>query len=360
MNTNNYSKKNNIFYFNKTFIKIYQIFCYFLILMLKKKKKKIGVVGIGHGNNIGNNLIKYAISIKLNELGFDPIIIGNIRKNNDISFINKTLKLKIIYNNYTEINRNEYDVLMVNSDQTWRKLDKKYFYDYAFLCFARKWKIQKFIYGASLGFDHWTFTKQDENFAKECLQNFTGISIREKGSINLIEKHLGIKPVWVLDPTFLINKKYYLNIIRNYKYNGFNDNFIFTYLFFKKENIKKYIEKSHNKLGYKIKGVTIFSKNRIEKFIYGIANCKAVITDSYHGTIFSIIFNKPFVTFFNKNNAVERFNSLKKLFKIENRFFNSKQIPNINLLKTPLNINKNLMNNYKKKSINYLKNNLNF
>ena len=48
------------------------------------EKKKIGIIGIGFGNNIGNNLLKYAIFIKLKELGFDPYIIGNLRNNANI------------------------------------------------------------------------------------------------------------------------------------------------------------------------------------------------------------------------------------------------------------------------------------
>ena len=57
---------------------IYLLSFYFI------KKKKIGIIGIGFGNNIGNNLLKYAIFIKLKELGFDPYIVGNLRKNANI------------------------------------------------------------------------------------------------------------------------------------------------------------------------------------------------------------------------------------------------------------------------------------
>ena len=70
---------------------------------------------------------------------------------------------------------------MVNSDQTWRRFDKD-FYDYAILNFSKKWKIKKFIYGASLFFDYWTLTPDDEKIAKYLLKNFTGISVREKGA----------------------------------------------------------------------------------------------------------------------------------------------------------------------------------
>ena len=60
---------------------------------------------------------------------------------------------------------------------------------------------KKFIYGASLGYDYWKFTQEDEKMAKENLKRFTGISVREKGSISKIEKHLNYKPILVLDPT---------------------------------------------------------------------------------------------------------------------------------------------------------------
>ena len=49
------------------------IICILIFLKIfKNKKKKIGVIGLSHCNNIGNNLLKYAINIKLSELGFEP------------------------------------------------------------------------------------------------------------------------------------------------------------------------------------------------------------------------------------------------------------------------------------------------
>ena len=98
--------------------------------------------------------------------------------------------------------------------------------------------------------------------------------------------------------------------------------------------------------------------NSIEKFIYGISNSKAVITNSFHGTIFSIIFNKPFISIIFKNSPKERLYTLKKLFNFKNRIIEYNEYPDINLLKTPLNINETLMELLKKQSINYLKTNL--
>ena len=294
--------------------------------------------------------------IKLSELGFKPYIIGTLFNNFDISFLKNNTNCIIINNSFNEIKENEYDYLMVNSDQTWRRFDKN-FYDYGFLRFAQNWTIPKFIYGASLGYSKWYFTEKDTIFMKNLLQNFTGVSVREKGSINLVNKHLQIKPLFVLDPTLLIDKKYYLNLINNYKKKS-NQNYLFVYLLFKESNTLKFIKYASQKLLYKIFRVKMEEKDAIKKFIYGIVNCKAVITNSYHGTIFSIIFNKPFVSFIFKNSPKERMISLKNAFNIQNRIFEYNIFPDVNILKTPLNINFTLINLLKKQSIKFLKKNL--
>ena len=317
--------------------------------------------------------MKYSIFIKLSNLGFDPYIVGKKALGHNISFILKYTKIKLIENNFTEIKINDYDILMVNSDQTWRRWDSN-FYDIAFLKFAEKWNKPKFVYATSLGFDKWKFTKIDENIAKYLIKNFTGISVREKGSVKLIEENLGIKPFFVLDPTLLIwqyfllinlksliNKRYYLNLIKNFKSDFIHKQFIFVYLLRNSTIISNFIKKSSQKLNNNIFSVNINSKNQIYNFIYGIYHCKAVITDSYHGTIFSIIFQKPFISFSPEINGNERFKTLKEVFGLKERIFdyNYTSFPDINLLNEPLNLNITLVNLLKKQSINYLKKNLN-
>ena len=152
---------------------------------------------------------------------------------------------------------------------------------------------------------------------------------------------------------------YYLNIISNYKLNiNINQDFILTYIFLKEKNTKKFIKNASKQLGYKIFKVKKNDENSIEKFIYGMVNCKAVITNSFHGTIFSIIFNKPFISFIFKDSPKERLISLKETFKLGKRIVEYNQEPLISLLTTPLNLNYTLINSLKIQSINYLKQNL--
>ena len=92
-------------------------------------------------------------------------------------------------------------------------------------------------------------------------------------------------------------------------------------------------------LNVKIFYINVFSKNQVEEFIYGISNCKAVITDSFHGTVFSLIFKKPFISFINKINDHSRFKNLDEIFGIKNRIFDLNSSPPISLLNEPININ---------------------
>lgn len=305
-------------------------------------------------------MIKYAISIKIAEFGYIPYIIGTVwEKYNNIDFIKQKTNLVIINESFNEIKQNDYDILIVNSDQTWVKFDTN-FYDYGFLKFAQKWKIPKFVYGASLGFDTWKFSKKDEEIAKELLSNFSGISVREKGSIELIKKHLGIKPKFVLDPTFLIDKSYYLGLITDFKGNLSikNYSYIFTYNIANTSYIINSMKVASQELNMGTYYFPLNNQSSVIKFLFYIVNSKAVITNSYHGTVFSIIFNKPFLSFFSKNSAKERYNSLGNIFNISERMIELGKKPNYNLLKQPLNINQEILNQLKKESIRFLKDHL--
>ena len=345
--------------------KIFFIFVNLIIILLlffiKKKlsnTKKIGVIGVRHEINIGTNLLKYAISIKLKELGYIPYIIGTHWNNFNITFINQTTNLVIIHDNFSEIKKDDYDVLMVSSDQTWRKFDK-HFYDYGFLRFAQDWNIKKFVYGASLGFDTWKLSNKDDQMAKKLLKNFTSISIREQGSIKLIEKHFGFRPIIVLDPTLLIDKKYYLDIIKGYRgQKDFNKKYIFVYTLFNTNYIQKAVKNACKVLDYENYYFLLNNSSTIQNFIYYLVKSSAVITNSYHGTVFSIIFNKPFITIYDKSNAKERFSSIGNLFNLNKRFFEKTQNIDYKQLIKPLSIDKKLLNKLKLKSINFMKRSL--
>ena len=352
------------FYFNiKSVIFAFLVFHLTFINKLFKnyEKTKIGVISCNHHVNIGNNLVKYSMFIFLTKCGYEPQIIGSNYQNYNISFLKKYVNVRTI-NKFSEIKQNDYKILIVNSDQSWRKWDKD-FYDIAFLKFAKNWNINKFTYAVSLGFNEWEFTKEDDNIAKELLKNFTGISVRENNSVKLIKQYIGFNSLLVLDPTMIINKKYYLNIIKKYKSNYKNDNYIFIYVVNFAKPLKdmsvmdNLIKNSIELFNYKKVIVSLYDIDAIEKFLSGIYYSKAVITNSFHATIFSIIFKKPFISF--RTNDDERLNSLRETLDLKSRIIEYDKQPDINLLKQPLSFNIAKFNYYKKRSIKYLKNHLN-
>ena len=123
-------------------------------------------------------------------------------------FLKKYIELIEINNYCTDLNESDFDFLIVNSDQVWASNYKNKL-EVGFLSFAKNWNITKIIYGASLAFDHWIDSEKIINSAKLLIKQFSGISVREQSSIELIHNYLGIKPYFVLDPTFLIDKRDY-------------------------------------------------------------------------------------------------------------------------------------------------------
>ena len=97
----------------------------------------------------------------------------------------------------------------------------------------------------------------------------------------------------------------------------------------------------------------------LQRFIYGIYNSMAVVTNSFHGVIFSLIFNKPFVAFNLKSRGNERFNTLRDVYGLGSRIFDIYETPDISLVSTPLEINKTKIDELVNKSIVFLKKNLN-
>ena len=320
----------------------------------KTKIKRVGIVSVRNDRNPGNNMVKFSIATKLKEYGFEPIIIA--LGSNNIDFIKNYVQLKVVDYTFKELKEKDYDILMVNSDQTWTFSQKKYFYDVAFLQFAKNWKIPKFVYGASMGTAHWFYSKFDDFMAKRLLKNFTGISLREKATCEEAVDHIGIKPEFVLDPTFLIDKKYYLDIIKDYKRDfNFSEKYIFIHRLDNSIRINEFINEAIRELNY----TAFYSNKKVEDFIFGMNTSEAIITDSYHGTVFSIIFNKPFITFINARRGRGRFNSLNETFGLNGRIVDSNNMNvNYNLLLEPLNINKTVFNELRNSSLAFLRKNL--
>lgn len=235
---------------------------------------------------------------------------------------------------------NCFETFIVGSDQVWNYnyLNGMFKNDIGkyFLNFVLSSK-RKISYAPSFAESYWGGNDDEINEVKNNLRFFSGVSVREISGIDICRNLFGIKAKCVLDPTLLLDRSDYEKIIESeyiekekrpyvayFSLDEHLEETVETY-----EPLQKMITKNNWQL-INIRGSKkiIFNES---KFIYHsvpswlnyIKNCELLITDSYHATIFAIIFNKQFVVLERDYAGNERLKSLFSLLKVRNRFFTS-------------------------------------
>jgi len=248
---------------------------------------------------------------------------------NNWTFINKYIKIS------TEIDSNlgfeqfmqahKFDVFVVGSDQTWRPKYSPNIYNY-FLDFLDSTQQSKrcIAYAASFGTDAWEYSPEETQRVRNLIQKFSSISVREESGVTLCKEYLGVNADHVLDPTLLLDGADYKTSL-NLEGNSTGLNSVYTYILDASESKSQFVEMMAGKLGLPVsksqgkKKVKGFRKSDrleelvvppIEDWLSGFMNADFIVTDSFHGTVFSILFNKPFVAIVNSERGAARFESL--------------------------------------------------
>lgn len=233
-----------------------------------------------------------------------------------------------------ELNKYKFNAIIVGSDQVWRP--KYAFPDIRsfFLNFLENnQQTLRIAYAASFGTDINEYTEQEMHDCGSLIEKFNAVSVRENSALHLIHDvfkwNCPTPPQLVLDPTMLLEKEEYMKLVpANIKQDSAKD--LFYYILDMTPDKKNLID--HICKDKRLEKFTVFPKstlpnskveNRIippvEDWIQGFNRAELVITDSFHGCIFSIIFNKPFIVFANEKRGIARFHSLLKMFNLEDR-----------------------------------------
>ena len=216
----------------------------------------------------------------------------------------------------------EYDIdaLVVGSDQVWRPRYNRCIED-MYLGFTDNASITKIAYSASFGTEEWEYTPDMTQTCKALAQKFHAISVREDSGVDLCKKYLDVNAVHLIDPTMLLTADEYKELVSHIP--QMNSQNLFAYILDQSEEKIKYVQQAAERLGLKIviKGSDseLSVEDSIEKWIANFRDAKYIITDSFHGSVFSIIFNKPFYAIGNKARGKSRFNSLLSMYELENR-----------------------------------------
>lgn len=210
---------------------------------------------------------------------------------------------------------NNFDAVIVGSDQCWRPMYSPNIYTY-YLDFLKDNKeIKKLAYAASFGTDEWEYTEEQTARCKKLIQQFDLVTVREKAAVNLVAEKLNKDAEFVLDPTLLLSKEDYIELFVG---KNLPDNKgIYTYILDDSDWKTQVVETAKETLGLpqfsnQHNKHTINSEKipSIESWIKGFADADFVVTDSFHGTVFSIIFNKPFISLVNVSRGASRFESI--------------------------------------------------
>lgn len=360
---------------------------------------KIGIITFHNSDNYGAVLQTFALKSVLDNLEHDVRIIDYICKNKKeiyrILRINKNLGLKynvravldvpfrklkkIRVDKFTKENYRltkntfdesykikesnlNYDMYICGSDQIWNyentKFDKTYFLDFV------QEDYKKMSYAASFGVSE--IKSKYINEYKQLLNNIKYISVREKTGENIIKNITNRECEVVLDPTLLLDKKFWITKCNKLKNKHMN--YILLYSLHNSKEIYRISKQISEKTGYKvlkintngIKDLASGLKNIVPgplEFVNLINNAKYVVTDSFHGTAFSINLNKNFFVYLGKeikNNS--RIQDLLYKCDLTDRIVTEKA--KFNLSNIDYTYADDKLNEERKKSINFIENSL--
>ncbi|MCI9246363.1 MAG: polysaccharide pyruvyl transferase family protein [Clostridia bacterium] len=315
-------------------------------------KKKIGILTFHNTINYGGVLQCFALQSFLTELGYYVEVINydsaNIREHNQLiqkkgrrnilksiallpwnmkrkinyqSFIKREFKLskKITKQELSEFCNQSYDYIVVGSDQVWNREiiqgeEEVYYLDNV--------KTPKISYAASIGSN----SKENLELLTKSVSNFKKLSIREQSTIDILEKEYQIFAEANMDPTLLLTREKWEKLLNIHTE---NENELLLYILDNNSNLNTIVEelkktfsveeiKTFSKKKFGIKEAKSLCTNGPKEFVENFKSAKYVLTTSFHGTVFSIIFQKEFFVILPKQRS-ERIVSILQKLNLEDR-----------------------------------------
>lgn len=283
-------------------------------------------------DNYGSCATNYALYKAVENLGYTPIIANNLVATQGISttFAKENLRLTgdfLRRGDWKSLNT-FCDSFIVGSDQSMRWDFGRVMgnLEWLLMAFAEESK-RKIAYAVSYGPNRNPGDEFIKRVYKKLFSRFTAFSVREDYAVEMSKKYFDREAEWVIDPVFLIDKNDYLEIIKKSKIK-FTEPYLLAYLRYYSDDKLKFIEDQARLR--KVKAVIICdatnyetlkkkynSENIVEKpefidWLAYYANASYIVTDSFHGTCFSIIMEKKYVSL--KAGTVQRFDSLANTF----------------------------------------------
>lgn len=235
----------------------------------------------------------------------------------DTDFVHHCIKMtKPLYSDVDMrkvIRKRKYDAFIVGSDQVWREeyspRIQSYFLDFLPDAGGRK----RIAYAASFGKEHDYISPENMSVCCRLLGRFDAVSVREAEGVDIVRRDFGREQVEkVLDPTLLLSEADYGRIIDARERR--NEPYLATYILDQTNDKANIIGSVAAERGLSVNAIDIEVRpgkmSTISQWLANFADADFVVTDSFHGCVFSIIFGKPFIVIANVERGLGRFISL--------------------------------------------------
>lgn len=301
---------------------------------------KVSIITYHDEDNYGATLQAYATYRAVKELGHTPEIINlhmrhkgclpskvlfSLKRHRFNSFRNRYMPNKTqVYTSVEELRKDPpcSDVYLVGSDQTWNPtISKEYALAY-FLDFGKE-DQKRVSYASSFGVSSWV----DSDVAKkekvgELLSRFSTILVREDKAVELCKSEFGLDANQVVDPVLLF--PLYPELTGEIS----ETDDIVVYKIKNDEEFYKRAVMLSNEMNLnvrsigsmrRLKGIHTSYPERIEKWVKNIGSAKCVFTDSFHGTVLSLLYHRQFVVYVGNPKLISRITSLLSMVGLMNR-----------------------------------------
>jgi len=322
--------------------------------------KKIAILTITNsGLNFGNRLQNYALQHVLETLSVEAETIYSSKSISKSIFLSRIRRLfKSIFkvsgrrksfnaferkyikkakrHRYERLNdhcfKDEYDGFIAGSDQIWNP-SFPFNSDFEFMVFADPSK--RYSYSASFGIDE--IPEENKSDYVAWLQQIKRISVRENQGRNIVEALIGRNADVHIDPTMLLTAEHYKSIACRP-----NQTIPVKYLlmYFLGDKLGEYVD--YIKRIAKLLNIVILEMDEYENtplyhigpqhFLYLIQHARYVCTDSFHGTTFAILFQKPFSVFYRSDTNMpmhSRIDTLLEKMGLQDRLYSATSVKNV-------------------------------
>ncbi len=224
---------------------------------------------------------------------------------------------------------------IVGSDQVWRAGYVNHWGGLPFFFLADvpvEVRSKSIAYAASFGTEKWSGTEEDAKVCAPLLSDFRAVSVREHSGINICREQLGVAAVQMPDPTMLLSTDDYNELIAKEKTWRPTSGYIAAYVLARTSAKDSLLTECSGMEQMEVQHLLPQATAKKRRDRYPVSVCqwlrlirdsKYFVTDSFHGCVFAIIFNKPFVCLGNALRGNARFEALLGTYGLENRLLSN-------------------------------------